>query len=427
MYRSVAGQYLSRGSAMLQGGLSIVGSVADALTRGGYVPGLESTGLVWGAVAIGSVGALLLLGLIGRRPVHVPGAGRTVRAALPLLPPDVQSAVATALRAQEAERTVPPLGAERAGSTAGPRVRAAVPAAVPPYLFVVRQDQSNTFSSLRDLAWSRPDLLGVTFDRRWMGDRRCKREPGRAERRCAERRRDSVERSWTRHGFVLVRPAVPPRSLPAAPVRPVPRPTAAVAAGPTTTVKPAASPRPTVTAGAPIRPRAARRGIWLGIGALLAVIGVGAALLYFELLDQSVVDVTRSAVSLEAATPVLPPPLVPPVIPGPSSPARAVEKPAVAPPSPGSTPSTPARREPAALVTTPAAPPEPARSAGVPADRCVTPEPAAVALLGREVLGPVVGVRIDADASPPRCLYVVDREGGVQWVVDSARVQLRPQ
>jgi hypothetical protein len=57
----------------------------------------------------------------------------------------------------------------------------------------------------------------------------------------------------------------------------------------------------------------------------------------------------------------------------------------------------------------------------------VTPEPAAVALSGREVLGPVVGVRIDADASPPRCLYVVDREGGVQWVVDSARVQLRPQ
>ena len=221
---------------MLQSGLSIVGSLADALTRGIHVPGLEGTGPVWGVVAIGSAGALLLLGLIGRRTVHVPGAGRTVRAALPMLPPDVQSAVATALQAQEAEDSVPALGEGRAeADRAGARV--AVPAEVPPYLFVVRQDQPHTFSSLRDLAWSRPDLLGVVFDRRWMGDRRCKREPGRAERRCADRRRDSVERTWTRHGFVLVRPAAPARPLPAPSVRPPARP--AVSAAPVTTLKPA--------------------------------------------------------------------------------------------------------------------------------------------------------------------------------------------
>ncbi|MGH7357750.1 MAG: hypothetical protein ACREJR_02930 [Candidatus Rokuibacteriota bacterium] len=51
----------------------------------------------------------------------------------------------------------------------------------------------------------------------------------------------------------------------------------------------------------------------------------------------------------------------------------------------------------------------------------------AVAIQGEEVLGAVVGVKIDANARPPRCLFVIEREGGVQWVVDSARVQVRPR
>jgi hypothetical protein len=172
------------------------------------------------------------------------------------------------------------------------------------------------------------------------------------------------------------------------------------------------------------RPRAGWRVIRRGLGVLLATGTAAAAVFYLEPFDR-LGEVIRAALSVETAT-APPPAPVRPVVPKPS-PRVGVEEPLVAAPSPGSSPSGASRREPAAAVPTPAAPPEPARSAGVPpeparsagvpVDRCVTPTPAAVALSGQ----------IDSTAETPRCLYVVEREGGVQWVVDSARVQLRPQ
>ena len=84
-----------------------------------------------------------------------------------------------------------------------PRPR--VPAPDPPYVFVVRHDQSQTFSSLRDLAWTRPDLIGVCFDRRWIGERRNQPLLGYAERRRGERREAEPTPSWTTQGFVLAR------------------------------------------------------------------------------------------------------------------------------------------------------------------------------------------------------------------------------
>jgi hypothetical protein len=62
----------------------------------------------------------------------------------------------------------------------------------------------------------------------------------------------------------------------------------------------------------------------------------------------------------------------------------------------------------------------------MPSDRCTAPT-SAVAVRGGEVLGQVVGVQIEASAQPPRCLYVVEREKGVQWVVDSSRVEIWTQ
>jgi hypothetical protein len=57
----------------------------------------------------------------------------------------------------------------------------------------------------------------------------------------------------------------------------------------------------------------------------------------------------------------------------------------------------------------------------------VTPPTPAVAFRGNEVLGTLVGVKVDADSEPPRCLYVVERPSGAFWMVDSLRVQLRPR
>jgi hypothetical protein len=48
-----------------------------------------------------------------------------------------------------------------------------------------------------------------------------------------------------------------------------------------------------------------------------------------------------------------------------------------------------------------------------------------VAVRGEEVLGALVGVKVDRDSSPPRCLFVVQRDDGTLWVVDSVRVQAR--
>ena len=111
--------------------------------------------------------AITALLVIGIRRRHAAPPGRTARAAMPMLPADVQAAVTEALRDQEDSTQVREMGS--AGGS-GRVWRAVAPAEVPPYLFVVRSGQVLTFNSLRELAWTRPDLLGVVFDRRWMGD-----------------------------------------------------------------------------------------------------------------------------------------------------------------------------------------------------------------------------------------------------------------
>ena len=283
---------------MLQSGLlSTVANLADALTRGIRAPGVDGADPLWGVVAVGSVGALFLLGLMGRRTLRVAGFGRTIRKALPMLPPDVRTAVTAALR--EHEKLIAAGEATPADQPARAESPVAVPASVPPYLFVVRQDQPRAFSSLRDLAWSRPDLLGVVYDRRWMGDRRCKLEPGGAERRRAERRRAGPGRSWTRLGFLLVRP--PARSRrPLAPRVPAPRAvrgelaTRAELAG---TAERAVSSARTASAGARARPRSGRRGVALGLAVLLTVAAASASVVHLGGFDR-VTEMLRPVISV---------------------------------------------------------------------------------------------------------------------------------
>jgi hypothetical protein len=334
-----------------------------------------------------------------------------------MLPPDVRTAVATAFQEHESLLDV------RDGVTADQAAlgvrRVAVPAAVPPYLFVVRHDRPDAFSSLRELAWSRPDLLGVVFDRRWMGDRRCKHESGRAERRSSERRRAATVRSWDKLGFLLAAPPEPSPPIPTADVR-----------GRASLDGAARGTEPLVSAAhavsrAPVRPGWDHRRIVPGLLFLLAAGAGAAAVVFLSPLDR-LADVYRTLSSVE--TPVAPSPqparsVAPPL----SPPVKAPARPTVVPPASDPGAHRAARQDPPEVVSTPIAPSRPAGGAGVPADQCVTPSPAAVALSGKEVLGPVVGVKVDATVEPHRCFYVVERDAGVQWVVDSARVELRPQ
>ena len=219
-----------------------------------------------------------------------------------MLPPDVQAAVTAALQ-------------EEAGSIQGDRPGRAreTPAAVPPYLFVVRSDKPGTFSSLRKLAWTRPDLLGVVFDRRWMGERRSQGQPERTGRRCAERRRPAPERSWTTRGFVLVAPAAPSRPLPA--------PSVSLPSRPTVSATQAKS------AGAGHGTRSRRRAVALGLGTLSLFAAVLVIALYLRLTDRPV-EVTKSPLSDEATTGHPPAHMVPPMLDSPES--RGVEQ--LAPP-----------------------------------------------------------------------------------------------
>ena len=73
----------------------------------------------------------------------------------------------------------------------------------PRYVFVVKAGKPLTFNALREVASPRPDLLGVTFDRRWMGDRRLQQGSGHAEQRRRQRRSRTVDSEWLRSGFVL--------------------------------------------------------------------------------------------------------------------------------------------------------------------------------------------------------------------------------
>jgi hypothetical protein len=110
---------------------------------------------------------------------------RIVQAAIAKLPRPVQAQVLAALH-EEGE----------------PRSHAPVPD-TPPYVFVVKAGKTLTFHAIREIAWARPDLLGVTFDRRWMGDRRLQERPGHVERRRAQRRSSALDSTWVQRGFVL--------------------------------------------------------------------------------------------------------------------------------------------------------------------------------------------------------------------------------
>jgi hypothetical protein len=57
----------------------------------------------------------------------------------------------------------------------------------------------------------------------------------------------------------------------------------------------------------------------------------------------------------------------------------------------------------------------------------VTPAQRTLAMRGEEVLGALVNVKLDTSAQPPRCLLVVERLDGSLWIVDSSRVEVRPE
>lgn len=372
---------------MLHSGLSVVGFVTDAAQR--YRdPLFGESSLTWGMV-VASATVLLALPLVSRRPVPDPGAGRVARTALSMLPEDVRAAVTAVLRADSLQ--TPALTAAGGPESVGARP---APAANPPYLFVVHHDHPQAFSALRDLAWSRPDLLGVVFDRRWMGDRRSRHEVRPEERRSGDRRRGPAAAAWTPLGFTLVEADRPvPASTPS--MSPPPRPAAPIE--PTSTVSPSVARARSVS---PARPRSGSRGVTIGLWILLAV----------------------SVAALSIGLFYRPAEVTSPMEPAPAA-AAGVLSLRDPPPSRVASRTSP----PAAAAVKPATPSEPVREAGIPVDRCVTPAVSAVAIQGQEVLGDVVGVKIDANAQPPRCLFVIEREDGVQWVVDSARVQIRPR
>src|SRR5262245_6758335 len=133
---------------------------------------------------------------------HAASPADTGRAAMPMLPPDVQAAVSAALRDE-----TNPVRVVNGESLDGPG--GAPSASPPPYLFVVRAGEVLTFNSLRTLTRARPDLLGVVFDRRWRDERRGPRLATAVERRRADRRRPMMAASWVEQGFVLVSPPRP--------------------------------------------------------------------------------------------------------------------------------------------------------------------------------------------------------------------------
>ena len=114
-------------------------------------------------------------------------ARRIKRVAIAKLPRNIQSELMTAA-----------LGADPSGQP--PESSAAHS---PRYVFVVKAGKPLTFNALREVASPRPDLLGVTFDRRWMGDRRLQQGSGHVEQRRRQRRGRTVDSEWLRSGFVL--------------------------------------------------------------------------------------------------------------------------------------------------------------------------------------------------------------------------------
>jgi len=76
-------------------------------------------------------------------------ARRIVKAAIAKLPREIQLEVTAALR----DYIEPP--------------RRLPAAEAPPYVFVVKEGRILAYNAIREMAWARPDLLGVTFERRW--------------------------------------------------------------------------------------------------------------------------------------------------------------------------------------------------------------------------------------------------------------------
>jgi hypothetical protein len=377
-------------------------------------------------------------GLDRRRSGAAP-LGRTGWRALTLLPPHVQAAVRESLHAQHEKSTQATSSLEQGSAAA---------ALKPPYLFVVKKGQSPTFTSLRELAWVRPDLVGVVFDRRWMGQRRTQNHPTSTERRRAARRRAAPD--WTKSGFVLTAPTrAPAFGMAPRPAEPPPtRATPAVPAIPSPTVvppHPTVAPQRTVLASPGSRRRRRVVAFGVGFGVLLAAASAAGVYLRWQDLGPSVEWLDPSAKriqvilssSLASALSIVPgAPGRPEPVSAPAPPRPAASRPELRSPAPPA-PQPPAASR-AALPASPAPPPadsgpappadaESAASTGVAADQCVAPTVPTMAVQGGEVLGALVNVKIDANAQSPRCLFVVERQDGTLWVVDSSRVEARPQ
>ena len=376
-----------------------------------------------------------------RRRSRAAPLGRTGSRALALLPSHVQAAVRESLHATHENST-------QARPSLEPGSAAALE---PPYLFVVKKGQSPTFTSLRELAWVRPDLLGVVFDRRWMGQRRTQNHPTSIERRRAARRRAGPD--WTKSGFVLTAPTrapavgMAPRPAQPSPARAMP----AVPAIPSPKVVP---PRPTVapprTVLAAPGSRRRRRVVALGVGFGVLLAAASAVGLYLrwqglgpsvEWLDPSAKRIQAilssslaSALSIVPGAPARPDPTPVPPPPRPTASRPDLRSPPHPAPQPPSAPRAALPALPASPVPPPAdsgpalpADAEPAASTGVAVDECVAPTVPTMAVRAGEVLGTLVNVKIDESAQSPRCLFVVERLDGTLWVVDSSRVEARPQ
>jgi hypothetical protein len=161
----------------------------------------------------------------------------------------------------------------------------------------------------------------------------------------------------------------------------------------------------------------------LGLGTVLLV-GAVAAAGFDRWSREHSANVTESTLSGG------PSPALPPALPGivraePPPPVLTAPAPTLARPSPEPPPTRLARRDPPPTVARPVAPAEPVGAAGVAVDQCVTPTSPMVAVRSGEVLGALVGMKIDADSRPPRCFFVVKRGDGTLWIVDSSRAEAR--
>lgn len=456
------------------------------LTSGG---GLRAAGLDEAAPAHAVGGARRLSRMMGfrLRRRHAAPTADTTRAAMPMLPPEVQAAIRARLRDEDDPARVLDRG------KLDPLSGAPAATSPPPYLFVVRAGEVLTFNSLRTLVRARPDLLGVVFDRRWRDERRGLQPAAALERRRAQRRRPRPVASWVEQGFVLVSPLTPspapdadlaPRSDDVRPPAPSPARVAATAWAPAPATSPArqpvepSAPVSIVASAAPAAParvpasaapvRASRVPAPTAIPALPSAdpprqtapgtVQVAAATRPATTpARRSSADrpprpardrrtrVGRLGVGLVAASVALAvfylgspnrlaeiserAPRVEPV----SAPAPVTDLERPPPPSPAllaagpdvpaPPASPPARRDRRATAARSA---EPSGAARAPLKPCIAPAAPTVAVQDGVILGAVVGAKPDTGARPPRCLFVVKRVDGSYRMVDASQVEARP-